>query len=439
MHRIVAEVIHVPDLKTLRQGDTGPQVELLQLALERAEFGPGAPDGIFGQKTADAVRRFQLSNGLKADGIAGSATWRALQPYLYGYRSHTVRRGDSFYKIAHMYGTSLRAVEAANPGIDPFALIPGSVLKIPLPFPVVPTRIRFTSDVLYYVIHGLSARFPYIAIETAGHSVMGKPLYACRIGTGKKQVFYNGTHHANEWIVTPVLLQFLEQYAAALNTGSTIGGADASALYQDTTLYMMPMVDPDGVDLVTGALNSGRYYQQASAIARDYPQISFPDGWKANIDGIDLNLQYPAGWEQAREIKFSQGFVSPAPRDYVGAAPLEAPESRAVYEFTLRHNFLLTLSYHTQGKVIYWKYLDYEPLNAEEIGRAFAEVSGYELAETPYASSFAGYKDWFIAQYVRPGYTIEAGLGTAPLPLSQFDEIYRDNLGILVGGMTAAL
>lgn len=47
---------------------------------------------------------------------------------------------------------------------------------------------------------------------------------------------------------------------------------------------------------------------------------------------------------------------------------------------------------------------------------------------------FAGYKDWFLQEYRRPGYTIEAGLGTNPLPLSQFNEIYNDNIGILVLG-----
>ena len=46
-----------------------------------------------------------------------------------------------------------------------------------------------------------------------------------------------------------------------------------------------------------------------------------------------------------------------------------------------------------------------------------------------------GYKDWFIMNYRRPGFTIEAGLGNNPLPISGFDEIYRDNIGILVLGM----
>ena len=54
------------------------------------------------------------------------------------------------------------------------------------------------------------------------------------------------------------------------------------------------------------------------------------------------------------------------------------------------------------------------------------------MEEVPYASSFAGYKDWFIQAFRRPGFTIEVGSGTNPLPLSQFDEIYENNLGILV-------
>jgi len=89
-----------------------------------------------------------------------------------------------------------------------------------------------------------------------------------------------------------------------------------------------------------------------------------------------------------------------------------------------------------RGRVIYWKYLDYNPEGSHEIGRYFADVSGYRLEETPTASGYAGYKDWFIQEYNRPGYTIEAGKGVNPLPMEQFDKIYGDNVGILLGGMT---
>jgi g-D-glutamyl-meso-diaminopimelate peptidase len=157
--------------------------------------------------------------------------------------------------------------------------------------------------------------------------------------------------------------------------------------------------------------------------------------WKfSKSTGVDLNLQFPAGWKNAQKIKYAQGITSPAPRDFVGYGPLTEPESLAIYNFTLQHNFNLIIAYHTQGKEIYWQFQNYAPPQAENIGRIFEKVSGYTLAEVPYNSSFAGFKDWFLQKYRKPGYTIEAGLGINPLPISQFDEIYYDNLGILVLG-----
>lgn len=196
------------------------------------------------------------------------------------------------------------------------------------------------------------------------------------------------------------------------------------------------MVNPDGVDLVNGVLRNDRYKNETLKISARYPDIPYPNGWKANIAGVDLNLQYPAGWDEAKKIKYSLGFTSPAPRDFVGSAPLSAPESEAVFNFTMKHNFALTLSYHSQGEIIYWKYLDFEPQKSREIAEYFGRISSYAVEETPYNSGFAGYKDWFIQYYDRPGYTIEVGLGQSPLPLTQFDKIYSDNVGILKGGIT---
>ena len=56
------------------------------------------------------------------------------------------------------------------------------------------------------------------------------------------------------------------------------------------------------------------------------------------------------------------------------------------------------------------------------------------MEDTPTVSGYAGYKDWFIQDFNLPGYTIEAGLGENPLPISQFNQIYNDNIGILVLG-----
>ena len=115
----------------------------------------------------------------------------------------------------------------------------------------------------------------------------------------------------------------------------------------------------------------------------------------------------------------------------MGRAPLNQMETQALAVLTERLNPDLILAYHSQGKEIYWKFKDYVVPGARELGEVMARVSGYRLADAPYESGFAGYKDWFIQNFRRPGYTIEVGSGENPLPLSQFPEIYRDNVPLL--------
>ena len=425
-------------MRTLKRGDTGPQVQLLQLALRRQGSFEGSLSGNFGPATQQALKNFQRRMGLSADGIAGERTHKALEPYYTGFVRHRIRTGDTLYGLSMLYGSSIQAITTANPQLDALQLRPGISVIVPLNFPVVPTDLAWCSALIDFCCRGLAARYPFITPGDIGRSVMGKPLLELRLGRGDNRVFYNAAHHANEWITTPLLLRFCEQLCSATAKNGKVYGYSARELLEKSTLSMVPAVDPDGIDLATGELTSGRYYDRAREIAQSYPQIPFPTGWKANIDGVDLNLQYPAEWERARQIKFEQGFTGPAPRDFVGDAPLVAPEAMAVYRHTLLFDPELILAYHTQGSTIFWKYLDYEPPYSRAIAHAFGEVSGYLVEETPYGSGFAGYKDWFIQNYNRPGYTIEAGLGENPLPISQFAQIYEDNLGIMALGLVPA-
>lgn len=383
-----------------------------------------------------SLAEFQLREGLYPSGNEDVLTMQRLTPYLLGYERYMVQKGDTYYKLARRFGTTIRAIRTANPQQNPQLLRVGQYLTVPFGFPVVPTDVAFTSELVDVCTQGLTARYPFITARSIATSAYGRKVMLLQMGEGRQSVLYNASHHANEWITTPVVLHFLEQYAEAVMNEELLFGRDAAALFRRTRLNLVPMVNPDGVDLVTGAIApESAQYEVARLIAAYYPDIPFPDGWKANLMGVDLNLNYPAGWEQARENKFALGFTGPAPRDYVGEAPLDQPETAAMARLTRQTRPRLTLSYHAQGEVIYWKFMNLEPEGAEEIGREFARVSGYTLEDTPFASGFAGYKDWFIQDFDRPGYTVEVGQGENPLPLSQFDRIYRDNLGILTLGL----
>jgi len=224
---------------------------------------------------------------------------------------------------------------------------------------------------------------------------------------------YNAAHHANEWITAVILTRFAEEMAKELLPAweSWIGDKEPGdskqgiPWYEQITLHMVPMVNPDGVDLVVGG--------------------KAPPSWKANAWGVDLNSNYPAGWELAKAHKFARGYTVPGPRDYVGPHPLSEPESMAMAAFTKLKDPALTISLHTQGEEIYWRYKDYMPPGAAELAIRLSQASGYNLEDVPDESSHAGYRDWFIEEFNRPGFTVECGLGESPLPLSDFDGIYK--------------
>lgn len=419
-------------MKNIYIGDTGVWVKYMQLALKRAGFDV-ALSGEFTRNTCKALGGFLgESNGCYAD----AAAWKKLMPYLKGYTTHVIKQGDTFWGIAKEHNTSLSALVTANPDVEADNLQIGTRIYVPYEFSLVSEEVPYTSELTRFIVGGLQIRYPFLKTGCIGKSVMGRELNYIRIGKGETGVCYNACFHANEWITTPVLLKFAEEYAKAFSNDESLYGENSKYLFEKYSLYIIPMVNPDGADLVNGTLHDEAYINRSKQIAADYPSIPYPSGWKANIDGVDLNLQFPAGWEQARIIKAQQGYISPAPRDYVGAAPVSQPETKAMYDFTNENDFKLVLAYHTQGQVIYWKYLDYEPEDSRQIAEYFGRVSGYLVEETPYASGYAGYKDWFIQKYNLPGYTIEAGVGANPLDMGQFAKIYEDNKLILLGGMT---
>lgn len=414
----------------LRLGSRGPEVREIQSILKVLGYYGGAVDGVFGPQTQESVRSFQRNFGLTADGVVGAATYRVLERFMRGYDVYTIKPGDTLYAIARRYYTSLEGIFTANPGVNPLALRVGQQIVVPYGIDVVRPDVDYTYEIMERDIESLKVRYPFLETGVAGKSVLGKNLYYIRLGRGPNQVFYNAAHHANEWLTTPVLMKFIEDFSRAYSRGTTIRGYNPRDIWNRSSIYIMPMVNPDGVNLViNGITPDNPYYQRVLTWNRGSLNFS---GWNANIRGVDLNHNYDAGWEISKEREPYYGVYGPSPRRYSGPAPESEPESQAVVAFTRNHNFRLVLAYHSQGEVIFWNYENLQPPEARTIGEAFARASGYQLSEPAGIASYSGYKDWFIKEFRRPGYTIEVGRGTNPLPLSQFNKIYNDNIEILL-------
>ena len=410
---------------------SGTDVMEIQALLKKIGYDVGTIDGYFGPRTQRAVMAFQRNFGLSPDGVIGPNTYRVLERYLVGYDTYTIRPGDTLYNIAKRYNTNLTLLIAANPGLNPNNLRVGQRITVPYGINIVDTNIDYTYEIMERDIMGLKARYPFIETGVAGQSSMGRNLYYIRIGNGPNQVFYNAAHHALEWITTPVLMKFIEEFLNSYVQGTLLRGYDTRAIWGMSSIYIVPMVNPDGVDLVLNGLqpSNPNYY---NLIRWNNGGTDFSTVWQANNRGVDLNHNYNAAWEASKQGEAMYGITGPGPTRYSGPYPESEPETRAMVDFTRNHNFRLVMAYHSQGEIIYWDFMNMAPAEAKSIGEVLARDSGYTLAEATGIASYAGYKDWFIKEYIRPGYTVEVGLGTNPLPISQFNQIYNDNLPMLL-------
>lgn len=278
----------------LALGSTGPNVELLQLGLKRAGFSPGNIDGIFGPNTYKAVRDFQRYFRLQVDGIVGPRTWNTLFPFINGYAIYIVSPGDTLTTIARNFNTTVNNILFANPDKNLSVIYPGQIIVVPFGN-IVATEISYTSEFLNINIRALKVVYPFLETGTIGRSVLGEDIPYIKIGRGEKQVLYSAAIHANEWITSPVLMKFVEDYSSAIRSGGTIFGFDAKTLFDRVSIYIVPMANPDGVNLVTGAFRTDSLaYTRAKRISSNFPDIPFTSGWKANINRCGFKFAIPS-------------------------------------------------------------------------------------------------------------------------------------------------
>ena len=282
----------------------------------------------------------------------------------------------------------------------------------------------------------LCGRYRCLRPMTIGHSLLGRELPALLLSPedGKPQpqrVLLAAAFHGQEWLTALCALRLCEELCKALTADLPLCGISLSAALQGRQVWIVPMVNPDGVEIARyGSRRAGEYASFVHTAGGDVCGL-----WQANARGVDINHNFNAGWEEMQVLAQKNGKIAPGPRQYSGSLPESEPETRAVTDLCRRYAFRHVVALHSQGEEIYWRYGEHTPPQSVIMARVLGAASGYRVADPAGMASHGGFKDWFISCYHRPGFTIELGEGENPLPVEGFEELYAKAREMLVLSM----
>ena len=270
--------------------------------------------------------------------------------------------------------------------------------------------------------NSIAKKYRFADFFSVGESVMERKILCLKLGEGKRKLFINGTHHGLETITAAFIVRFIDEFCDALLLNDNFFGYNVKQIFENTRIYFVPMVNPDGADIAVNGIDISNPVHKNLI---DFVGIeNFSKVWQANANGVDINHNYDAGWRVINEY--------PSPSRYSGPYAESEPETKAVVNFVRSEQFDMLIAFHSQGREIYYDFQGKSPQNSIRIARKFSNVSGYEIAVPDEIASFGGCKDWFIKEFKKPGFTIEMGAGINPLPDSMLEDIFEENAKIIL-------
>ncbi|MBQ3052809.1 MAG: M14 family metallocarboxypeptidase [Clostridia bacterium] len=271
------------------------------------------------------------------------------------------------------------------------------------------------------LITQLCEKYPFIKDNIIGISCQGKNIRALKIGNADAYCLMAAAFHGSERITSVVALMFLERLCRAIEQNGYIAGLKARRALTGRGVIIVPCVNPDGCDIsLLGAKACGKDAIRIGRLCNnDFAH------WNANFRGVDINHNFDAGWEQLRILEEKKGIYGPSKTRFGGYRPESEPETVALTQLCRSIQIRHVLALHSQGEVIYWNYGNKTIPRSRKMAEIMATSSGYALDIPIGLASGGGFKDWFICEFLRPGFTVELGLGENPLPCESAEAIYE--------------
>lgn len=272
----------------------------------------------------------------------------------------------------------------------------------------------------------LKSMYPeLIKTSSIGQSVEGRELLLIEFGRGENRIFVCGAHHGREYISTTYLMYAIDRYAYAYRCGSMWGKYNPKAILDNVTFCIVPMVNPDGVNLVLNGIEATKNPEKIASMGIYEGKKYGYSAWKANMNGVDLNWNYDKDWtpEKSRNPRGSVGFNGDYPRS--------EPETIAISDYVDKNAFDAYVSYHTQGEIFYWAENDENPTYINTLISKDTGFTEYRDNGTGIGGSFF---DYAYRNFKKPTLTVELCpyIGNFPYPDKDFDTVWEPAKNVLL-------
>lgn len=229
-------------------------------------------------------------------------------------------------------------------------------------------------------------------------------------------------------MATTYLMNAIDKYAYAYRSGALWGKYNPREILNNVTFHIVPMVNPDGVNLVQNGIYATQYAEELSKMGiYDNSPYGY-SAWKANVRGVDVNWNYDKEWSinRNKNPRGSIGFNG----DYANSEP----ETAAVSAYVDSMPFEAYLSFHTQGEIFYWADSPDNPMYLQEAIRKDTGFVGHKESPSGVGGSFF---DYVYRNFKKPTITVELCpyIGKRPYPDTDFDTVWKPakNILLLVG------
>lgn len=319
---------------------------------------------------------------------------------------------------------------------DPSEIL-GDIRNLEPETSVIPILEQYSYDQMILDIGHLTTIYgDLMKVNVIGKSLDERDIYEVVVGNpdAERHILIQAGIHAREHMTALLVMKQMELALYGYRKGS-YNGHQIFELMNKTAIHFVPMSNPDGITISQFGMDGIRseelrgqiqscyeYDRQLGGASSDLG--SYLGQWKANARGVDLNYQFPAGWELIQAMPRS------ASAGYKGPSPLSEPETQALANLVSQRNWAATISYHSMGRLIYWDYpVNNQRDSSRHLGNLVAGATGYRSSLSP--NSHGGFKDWMqCSENSAPSVTLEVGLGTCPLPISDFAAIWGQNKSV---------